>query len=137
MFLMVTWRIIVDTPTVPARDAVPEIVAVPAVFEADGVTLITPAVTGVAAVAAVAEVPAVTHLEIRTAQLERDAETVARNLHNNPDMDYFDLDINDNRTTVVAHKVRLKSGARAVAPAREIAVAEANGVDIGSAEVSA
>jgi hypothetical protein len=128
-FLAQRYRPVVVTPRVGP------VAEVPAVFD-DSVppVEITPAIPGTP------EVPAVMGVETAgEPYIESDAATVARNLAGGAGhIDYFDLDINSNRQSALAQKVRLKVGPRTAAPAREIAVAELqDGTEIGSVEVDA
>jgi len=156
MFLAISWRKVVDVVFVAAVAEVVEVVevlfvaAVPEVAEVldvDGVTVLVPfeaaipqvdAVAPVAPVAAVAEVPEVSHEELMTTDLVHGsrAADIARSLNSGEDMtDYFELVINANRQSILAHKVRIKPGVRASAPAQETLEIEANGQVVGSLEV--
>lgn len=129
-FLAVRWATIIDKQAIEAIPAVP---AIPAVLDSSD-NEISPAIPEIPEVPAV---DAVTHDEPDRVWVEDAASAIAKNLHAGLPIDYFELEINDNRVTVVLHKVQLKAGPRTSLPAREVQEVEANGETVGSVEVDA
>lgn len=113
MFLAVTKKTVIDTPAMgeifAQPDAVPPIVAVPAV-------------------------PAVTHEEVDQTYIEDDSTTIARNLATGLGIEYYHI-VFDSGLVATLASVALKTGTRVAAPAREVAEIAAGGRDVGSAIV--
>ena len=130
---------------VHAADAVAEIVAVAAVPEvpelADAQGNITqahvpavPAIVGVSGTAAIAEV---SHPVATKVWTERHADKVARMVGGNPNIDFYEIQL-DSGLQPTLSKVSEKAGARRAAPAREVVdIVNAAGDDIGSHIVEA
>lgn len=117
MFLAVKWNTVIDRRAEKA---------VPARLD-DGGGEVTPSIPAVAEVS---------HVELSNVYTEASAESVARNLNNGLEIDYFEIDVLDNRKAVSLHKVRLKQGPREQATVREVVVIETDTGDVGSIEVT-
>lgn len=65
--------------------------------------------------------------------IETNRETVARNLSAESDVEYYVIKLDDQGASLEA--AALKTGARRIAPAREVIEVEADGVVVASVEV--